>query len=93
MAFILAAILVLAPFVVLMLAGNPLDRFGPKPADDPPALVLSSAEQARCEVEGLLVRRLVAGDLDRAARARAMADLVVRDARSRPLRVPGDPTG
>jgi hypothetical protein len=93
MAFIIAAILVLAPFVVLILAGDPLDRPGPKPPDDPPAFTVSGAGQARCGAEGLLVRRLVAGELDRAAYREAMADLAVRDARSRPLRVPGDPTG
>lgn len=97
MAFLFAAILVLAPFLVLILAGDPLDRLDGaadrKAAGDPPVLTLSTAEQARCEVEGLLARRLMAGELDRAAYHEAMTGLAVRDERSRPLRVPGDPAG
>ena len=93
MAFLFAAILVLAPFVVLILAGEPADRLDRTAPVDPPALTLSSAEQARCEVEGLLARRLITGELDRAAYQEAMAELAVRDARGRPLYVPGGPTG
>jgi hypothetical protein len=107
MEFLLAAILVFAPFVVLMLAGEAPDRLGGtagrKPAapappvgaqrDDPPVLALTTDEQARCEVEGLLARQLLAGEIDRGAYQDAMAELAVRDARGRPLRVPGDPTG
>lgn len=90
MAFLVAAILVLAPFVVLILAGDPIDR--PDRTTDPePAAPLTADEQARCEVEGLLARRLVAGEVGRAVYHEAMAELAERDARSRPLRVPAEP--
>jgi hypothetical protein len=109
MAFILAALLVLAPFAVLFivddapawasrrarsLAGTqtPPGSVGPPPAD-PPVLALTTEEAARCEMEGLLARRLIAGEIGRIAYHDAMAELAVRDARSRPLRVPGGSTG
>src|SRR5687768_16685113 len=103
MAFILAAILVLAPFAVLFIAGDPpawatrrardLAAARVPPVVDPPVIALSAEETARCEVEGLLARQLMAGELDRAAYHDAMAELAVRDAQSRPLRIPGDPPG
>jgi hypothetical protein len=56
-------------------------------------IALTAEETARCEVEGLLARRLMAGEIDRATYHDAMAELAVRDAQSQPLRVPGDPRG
>ena len=85
MAFLLAAILVLAPFLVLYLVED-------RPGRHPPAGAPTAGEAARREVEGLLVRRLLAGEVDRVAYHAAMAELAVRDARSRPLHVPGAPT-
>jgi hypothetical protein len=108
MAFILAAFLVLAPFAVLFLVGDPpawasrrirslADAQVPPPDDppaaDPPVLAFTADETARCEMEGLLARRLVAGEIDRAAYHDGMAELAARDARGRPLHVPGDPAG
>jgi hypothetical protein len=103
MAFILAAILVLAPFFVLLIAGNPpawatrrardLAAARVPPVVDPPVIALTAEETARCEVEGLLARRLMAGEIDRTTYRDGMAELAVRDARSRPLRVPGDSPG
>jgi hypothetical protein len=92
MAFLLAAILVLAPFVVLFLAGDPPAGLRLR-ARSAAAVGPTAAEAARCEVEGLLARRLLAGEIDRAAYHDAMAELAVRDARARPLHVPGDPPG
>lgn len=107
MAFILAAVLVLAPFLLLYLAGeaparkrrtagHPAAAKRPRPVpapvlrDDPPDVVLTTDEAARCEVESLLVRQRLAGEIDRGAYREAMAELAVRDARHRPLRIPGD---
>jgi hypothetical protein len=84
MAFLLAAVLVLGPFLVLYLIGD-------RPTRHPPPAGSTAAEAARCEVEGLLARRLMAGEVDRVAYRAAMAELAVRDARSRPLHVPGGP--
>jgi hypothetical protein len=98
MAFLLAAILVLAPFVVLYLAGDPpawaLQQHrspGNTRCDDPPVVPLTADEAARCEVESLLAQRLMKGEIGRVAYHDAMAELALRDARSRPLLVPGDP--
>ena len=103
MAFILAALLLLAPFVVLFLVDDPpawalrrvrkLAATRVPPAVDPPVIAMTAEETARCEMEGLLARRLTAGEVDRTVYHDAMAELAVRDARSRPLRIPGDPTG
>ena len=102
MAFILAAVLVLAPFAVLYIVGDAPAwatrkarslAEAPRPAEAPPVVALTAEETARCELEGLLARRLIAGEIDRAAYHDAMAELAVRDARSRPLHVPGDSCG
>jgi hypothetical protein len=111
MAFILAVILVLAPFVVLYIAGDPPARASRRtrdlaaaqtpylaaaqvpPAVDLPVIAATPEEAARCEIEGLLARRLITGEIDRDAYHDAMAELAVRDAGSRPLHVPGDSTG
>jgi hypothetical protein len=100
MAFILAAVLVLAPFAVLYLVGDAPEwatRKARSLAEAPPlaapVIALTTEETARCEAEGLLARRLVAGEIDRTAYHDAMAELAASDARSRPLHVPGDSSG
>jgi hypothetical protein len=83
MAFILAAVLVLAPFAVLFIIGDAPAWAARKALPQvPPVVALTAEETAGCEQEGRLARRLIAGEIDRAAYHDAMAELAVRDARA-----------
>lgn len=90
MAFLIAALLALGPFLLLCFADTIDDRRRSGRARRAGA---TAAGEAACAAEGRLAQRLMSGGIDPAGYRRAMTELAIDEARNRPLCVPGDAAG
>lgn len=89
MAVLMALIAMAAPLAVLYLvAGPPVGREA-----DPLDITLTAGDPAACQAEDALLRRLLAGEVDRGTYRAELARLAARDTDARPLHQPGDRPG